>query len=1219
MIKKQNVKELLELMHYSTNGDNIYVKSFEHSSSIMVDIKSEEIFYPNELKVNDKTTSNFEHPENFVVLECVTRLLEKGYLARNLELEPRWQLGRGASGGKADILVKDNNSHEFLIIECKTFGDEFDKAWQKTLIDGDQLFSYAQQIKKTQYLCLYASNIDNNKIVYTDRIMTLKDNEDYLKTLKISKRLKYKDASDVKELYRVWKEIYNLEYEETGIFEDGITPYEINKVYSIKDLKSVGFEDTQKKYNEFATILRQHNVSGHENAFDKLINIFLAKIVDEIQHPNNLKFNWKGIAFDDYYQLQDRLQKLYKDGMQKFLNEEVTYIDNKQILDTFKLFKNDPDATKDKVMEYFRELKFFTNNDFAFIDVHNEELFKQNSEILLKMVKMFQDIKLKTEEQNQFLGDLFEGFLDDGIKQSEGQFFTPLPITRFIVSSLPLKEIIEENDNYPKVIDYACGAGHFLNEYASQVKRFFSTEEELQNCYSEIDGIEKEYRLSKVSKVSAFMYGQDSINITYGDALADNKNIKDGQYDILIANPPYSVKGFLETLTEDERNKYQLTKLVNKNAYSTNNSIETFFVERAKQLLKPGGVAGIVLPASLLTNGSNLYTTAREIILQYFDIISIVELPSGTFGATGTNTVILFLRKKDDNPSLAEHYKNRVNSWFNGNFEKDKVFDDKDILLEYLNLHNIEYDDYMELLNKHTINDNLKENDMIKSYLNDSKVKTINKILEVEKDKLYYYMLASSQKNDVVIVNAPSSKEEIKRYLGYEWSNRKGSEGIKYIGTNTNGNDDTLSKNKGIEKIVTPLFNQNDFYDESKINSIIRNKFNNVSIKSDYDNIQHYNLVDLLDFNANIFTKSIKVNNIIRHINIKPGFKLYSLSDNEKFDLSIGKRVLSTDLKENGHIPVFSANVNEIFGYMDSTLNSLNSFEIPSILWGIDGDWNVNIIEKNIPFYPTDHCGVLRIKDENINNKYMMYALYNEGLKSKFSRSNRASTQRVKDLMIQVPSKLEQEDVVEKLNEINQKILTCKNKIADIKSRINNYFREILLKEQTSNVMIKNLSKSITAGGDTPLDITNDKNGEYIYPVYSNGTLKKGLLGYSKNYKINVPSITISARGTIGYTEIRNEKYTPAVRLITLIPNENVDINYLKYAIDNLDIKKTGNGAGQLTVPDFEKMIVPILNIEIQKEFSKNVEEKNKEITKLEREIERFNDEFNKTLKMYFN
>ncbi len=67
---------------------------------------------------------------------------------------------------------------------------------------------------------------------------------------------------------------------------------------------------------------------------------------------------------------------------------------------------------------------------------------------------------------------------------------------------------------------------------------------------------------------------------------------------------------------------------------------------------------------------------------------------------------------------------------------------------------------------------------MFKAYLNDSKVKSISKILELEKDKLYYYMLASEQENSVIVVNAPSSKDDIKRYLGYEWSNRKGSEGI---------------------------------------------------------------------------------------------------------------------------------------------------------------------------------------------------------------------------------------------------------------------------------------------------------------------------------------------------------------------------------------------------------------------------------------------------------
>ena len=121
---------------------------------------------------------------------------------------------------------------------------------------------------------------------------------------------------------------------------------------------------------------------------------------------------------------------------------------------------------------------------------------------------MLQDIRLRTEKPNQFLGDLFEGFLDQGVKQNEGQFFTPLPIVRFIVSSLPLETLHAERA-VPKVIDYACGAGHFLNEYAQQVKPFISvlgiTE---QDCYNAIYGIEKEYRLSKVAKVSALCMGK---------------------------------------------------------------------------------------------------------------------------------------------------------------------------------------------------------------------------------------------------------------------------------------------------------------------------------------------------------------------------------------------------------------------------------------------------------------------------------------------------------------------------------------------------------------------------------------------------------------------------------------------------------------------------------------------------------------------------------------
>ena len=81
---------------------------------------------------------------------------------------------------------------------------------------------------------------------------------------------------------------------------------------------------------------------------------------------------------------------------------------------------------------------------------------------------MIENYKFKTDKNNQVLGELFENFLNDGVRQSEGQYFTPLLIVRFIFSSLPLKNLLKLNKEPLKVIDYACGAGHFLIEYAEQ-------------------------------------------------------------------------------------------------------------------------------------------------------------------------------------------------------------------------------------------------------------------------------------------------------------------------------------------------------------------------------------------------------------------------------------------------------------------------------------------------------------------------------------------------------------------------------------------------------------------------------------------------------------------------------------------------------------------------------------------------------------------------------
>jgi type I restriction enzyme M protein len=1229
MILTENLKTLLGILGFSEKSSHLFSKTYKDGSIISVNFDSKAIVYPSCLAVHDTTTSNFDHPENYVVLECVDRLLEKGYAAKRLELEPRWQLGHDPKGGKADVVVKDNNGDEFLIIECKTPGEEFEKAWKKTKADGDQLFSYAQQIRKTQFLCLYTSDLDVSlkKVNYSTNVISLKDNEDYLKTLKESKRERYSEATDVKALYKVWKDVYDLEYEESGVFEGNVSAYDIGvKNRTVSSLGMLSFTDEQKIYNEFATILRQHNVSGRENAFDKLVNLFLAKIVDEIEHPSSLEFGWKGVASDDYYSLQDRLQRLYKDGMQKFLNEEVTYINDKQIDDAFKYVKNDPDSTKEKVMSYFRELKFYTNNDFAFIDVHNEQLFKHNSEILVLMVKLFQDVQLKTDEQNQFLGDLFEGFLDQGVKQSEGQFFTPTPIVRFIVSALPLQAIINGNDDAPKVIDYACGAGHFLNEYAAEV-RSIVPKDRIHEYYKGITGIEKEYRLSKVSKVSAFMYGQDDINIIYGDALANNDSIKDGSYSVLIANPPYSVKGFLETLDSEDIEKFELAKLVPQKNFATSNAIESFFVERMSQLLKEDGVAGVILPSSLLTNGQAVYSKTREIILRDFEIISIVELGSGTFGATGTNTVVLFLKKRSDS-AFSKHAKNRVDAWMNGDFSNDETFQDSGIFDDYLALQGFAKDDYLDFISG-SINEKLASTPLFKEYAAVFKNK-ISDIQAREKQKLLIYYYVNGQKNNVLVVKAPTTDSELKKFLGYEWSKRRGNEGIKFLGSSAKG-EQSLSKNKGISGIQTPMFNPSNLFDESKINTMIRDNFSGKESEVDSEYVDYYALSDLIDFKRASFDMSISLsieqevqidskyplmplgeacdvkiggtpsrknneyftgNNLwlsvgemngqvvtdtkekitdeaVQQSNVKLipkgttllSFKLsigktaiagkdmytneaiaglvpkkpkelldkylfyvfrldllgvnsvgkkafgkslnthylntkvrvpvppvevqeqiiseceaidkkylatrmsiedynkkiedlfarggskflshVALSDQNRFSVSIGQRVLKSDLNPKGKIPVISANVKDVFGFVEKPF--FDDYSHDSIVWGIDGDWMVSFEPANQPFYPTDHCGVLRILDPGINAKFVCHCLESKGRKARFSRNIRASIDRVSGITLDLPTRKEQDEIMKKVDSYQGQIEILEKESAQLSKEIEDLISKSVL------------------------------------------------------------------------------------------------------------------------------------------------------------------------------
>ncbi len=893
MITKDNLKQVLENLGFKNKNEN-YVKTI-NNYTLLIDYKNQSINYPKEIKIHDKTTSNFSHPENFVVFECVHRLLEKGYKAEHLELEPKWNLGRDKKGGKADILVKDNENNPYLIIECKTTdskNSEFIKEWNRMQEDGGQLFSYFQQEKGVKYLCLYASDF-SDKLEYKNYIIQAYDNEEYLKEKELQNS--YKKSNNNIELFKTWKESYELQYFKQGIFEENVNAYKILEITptfdNLKELKEEG------KYHEFAKILRKHNISGKENAFDKLVNIFLCKIYDETFNKNNLKFGYFGVMADTYANMQDRLMWLYKEAMKEFLGEKITFVSNEDIEKDFKQLKIK--TLKEVMQNYIKELKFYSNNDFAFLEVHNKELFLKNALVLKEIVELFANYKLTQNSTNQFLGNLFELFLQKGMKQDEGQFFTPIQICEFIMYSLPLQEMLSKSSKALRVIDYACGAGHFLNTYANELKRYL-TEDELKEHYKNIYGIEKEYRLSKVSKVSSAMYGQNEINILYADALASfelaNTNNLEGEkakpqiesnsFDLLIANPPYSVKGFLETLSDKSKNTY---KLFNDDInIETNNSIECFFCERANQILNDNAKAAIILPSSIL-NKDSIYKNTREILFQNFDFIAIVELGNQTFGATGTNTIILFLRKKEtfkqENHLISQDY-----SLIKERIEAENLKDNESFYQNYLSAYcdfrKFDKELYSNFLNGN-LDSKLAELEAFKDYCNafrqtsDYKRLKESKIYKesedkqsledkaflaytqaIEKDKLLYFCLSLNQ--EVLIIKSPSDIKEQKKFLGYEWSNRKGDEGLKELH----------------EPYLSPLFERGNPQNETKLNTLIYKSFLN-TLDVIPQELQIYatkaRLVDMMDFEKVEFNKAISLNPKTQREEIKSQYPLVKL------------------------------------------------------------------------------------------------------------------------------------------------------------------------------------------------------------------------------------------------------------------------------------------------------------------------------------------------------
>lgn len=919
MISESYIKDLLLSMGY-IKKNHIYEKFFPSVDCyIKVDLKNRTIIYPEDrgMTISNRTTCNFSAPENFVVLECVTRLFDKGYRPKHLNLEKEWTLGHESKGGRADICVSDQEGNTLFIVECKTYGREYEKEYKNIVNDGGQLFSYWQQERSCKFLVLYASKYEGKQIKWDTESIDCSDDANIVALSQKDDSIKlFKNAHTVSELYSVWDETYEKRFSGDVIFRDDSSAYQIGvKPLRKADLKD--FADNNKIVNKFEEILRHNNVSDKENAFNRLVALFICKLVDEIQKDMEeiVDFQYK-VGTDTYESLQDRLQRLHKEGMEKFMKENESFI-----------------------------------------------------------------------------------------------------------------------------------------------------------C-------------------------------------------------------------------------------------------------------------------------------ARESILKNFKIRAIVLMGNKTFGATGTNTVVLFLEKYNEPPKKADLIEDSIDAVFNGcNLDG---WEDKAILEQYLKKIDVSSEVYERFLSEAVDIGDIEDKYFLKykeAFLALSKTKekqkqkTFGKLSEkeqkklltkqyyqyvkkIEREKMKYFSFVYDQRT--LIVAAPDDNKGQEKFLGYKWSNRKGQEGIQIIDEG------------GM------LYDAENRMSDRTIASLIRKMFNGEEVSLDDLEEYYYYLhtKDMISFSEVYFNKAIKTTKT-RLLKDDPGLTAYSLSDEKTFDITIGDRVLSEEIVSGGRVPVYSANVYEEFGRIDK--ENMKDYSRPSVIWGIDGDWMVNIIPAGVPFYPTDHCGVLRIKTEKILPEYMMYALQAEGEYERFSRNNRASAQRIRSLVVQAPETKIQKNIIDELKALDDKINGQNAEIEKYENSIRTKFDQIFHLEEfiSDGVFSKYEGYSVE-------DLCIDGRGRVInqqyienhkgpYPVYSSQTTNDGIFGSIDTFDFDGEYITWTTDGAkAGTVFYRNGKFNCTNVCGTLkAKNDKVNMRYLAYLLNRIAYKFVSRvGNNKLMNDAMKKIVVPVPKRQLQDEFA---------------------------------
>lgn len=320
------------------------------------------------------------------------------------------------------------------------------------------------------------------------------------------------------------------------------------------------------------------------------------------------------------------------------------------------------DHVRYNVFPYIKSL----NGETSFFTKHmaNANFEIRKPTILIEAINKIEEIFIEIEKDarigghtfQDIQGDVYEMLLSEiAVAGKNGQFRTPRHIIKLMV------ELVEPKLG-DKILDPACGtAGFLLGAYqyiltelvrkkdkkkldkdddGFEIATFSSIiDEKIKKVLEEsFYGFDIDVTMVRLGLMNLMMHGIDNPKIDYKDSLSKSYN-EEGQYDIVLANPPFTGK--------IDRGD------VNTSLRIESQSSELLFLDRISSMIRIGGKAAVIIPEGVLFGSSKAQKRTREIILKDNKLEAVISLPSGAFKPyTGVKTAILVFTKMEEKSKI---------------------------------------------------------------------------------------------------------------------------------------------------------------------------------------------------------------------------------------------------------------------------------------------------------------------------------------------------------------------------------------------------------------------------------------------------------------------------------------------------------------------------------------------------------------------------------------